>query len=120
VQELPKLAGARYWFCVIERDGATAVRGAGAGIHALGCELQKNPPNEMEMLGHAKLLASDARRNGYDLFALGATSTSRALDARASGVRYWEGSAMHSMVSDPQHAFVHELEDLYRKRTVNI
>jgi hypothetical protein len=115
VQELPKLAGVRYLFCVIERDGVTAVRGAG-GIHALGCELPKKPPNEMEMLGQVKSLVFDARQNGYESFALGVTSTSRALNAMAAGVRYLEGPAIHAMVSDPRHAFVHELEDLYRKR----
>lgn len=119
VQELPKLIGARYLFCVIERDGATAVRGAGVGIHALGFDLPKTPPDETEMLGHIKSLAADARQNGYESFALGVGSTSRALNAMAAGVRYLEGSAIHPMVSDPRYAFVHELEDLYFQRTAS-
>jgi len=49
-----------------------------------------------------------------DSFLLGVPATSIALAAVEAGVRYLEGPAIRPAVSDPRHAFAHDVEQLYR------
>ena len=59
-------------------------------------------------------LALDASNAGIECFVLGVFNKSSAVGAISSGVRYLEGPAISAEVNQPRHAFVRELEDLYR------
>jgi hypothetical protein len=116
VQELPKLTGARHVFCALERDDPVGKRFGSTGVHAIGMETPEFVPNEAEMAGCVKSMALDVREQNFEPFVFGVQSTSYVLSAMAAGVRYLEGPAIHSMVTDPRFAVAHGLEDVYGNR----
>lgn len=125
VQELPKLAGiTRNLFCTVnDADGTSAAHFAGTGTSALGKIISplEAEPNTIE---YVRRFAQHSRDAGLEAFVLGVRSTSVALNALNTGVRYLEGPAVRAACADPRHGYSQSLDYLYagkiaRKATVN-
>ena len=115
-QELPKLTRLSHQiFCIIEGRGYAGTRFARTGTHAIGITL---PPGEAEAFSMARIaeLAQQAGDAGLAAFVFGVSSTSIMLHALGLGIRYLEGDAVRTAVSDPRHAFAQSLEHVvFRK-----
>jgi hypothetical protein len=114
VQELPKLALTAFRvFCLVDSVDGLRDRFARSGANGVGVALSHFQPEV-----HAAKVVADIAREAHavaiDSFALGVTATSLALRAIDAGIRYLEGSTIRPSVSDPRHAFLHDVEDLYR------
>ncbi len=119
-QELPKLTRLSHQiFCVVEGRGYTGTRFARTGTHAIGITL---PPGEAEALSMARIveLAQQACDARLASFVFGLSSTSILLHALGQGIRYLEGGAVRTAVSDPRHAFAQSLEHVYFGRTKSL
>jgi hypothetical protein len=113
-QELPKLSrGIHPIICMIDhRDGA-GIQFARTGAFALGMALDHCEPEKL-VFEKLDALAKAAKEASAETFALGVSSTSIVLNAINSGVRFLEGTIVRPVVSDPRHAYVHGVEDLYQ------
>jgi hypothetical protein len=113
-QELPKLAGMMgNFFCAVsEVSGGTGTRFRGTGAGALGIAIAPSEPekNSIELL---RRLRSSCRDAALESFVLDVRTTSLALNAIGSGIRYLEGPAIRAASADPQYAFSQPLEYLY-------
>ena len=67
-------------------------------------------PNTIEYL---KRFAQHSRDAGIEAFVLGVRSTSIALNALNTGVRYLEGPAVRAACADPRHGYSQSLDYLY-------
>jgi hypothetical protein len=116
VQEIPKLSTrTKFVFVTIEYCEGVVRRFANTGIHAIGVELRRPEGSERQLLMNVDALARDAQTLGIESFVLGARSRSTVVSAIASGVRYLEGMAVSPPVTEPRHAFVQDIADLYRR-----
>lgn len=113
-QELPKLSrGTHHVFCMIDHCESAGTQFAKTGAYAIGSTLNAREP-EKQIFEKLNVLARQAKEAGAESFALGVNSTSVVLNAINSGIRYLEGSVVRPAVSDPRHAYVHGVEDLYQ------
>jgi hypothetical protein len=113
--ELPKLtARTRYTFAVLSSAEAPLKKFANTGLHALGVEIGRAQTSHQQIAEQLQWVSNQARGIGLESFALGVRSTSIALQAIESGQRYLEGEAVMAAAKEPRHAYVHDLQDLYR------
>ncbi|HEY1837020.1 MAG TPA: hypothetical protein VGG36_05135 [Rhizomicrobium sp.] len=116
VQELPKLSvNAFRVLCLLDHVEGSHTRFARSGTHGIGVALSRYAP-EAQSVKLLSGIAREAQLAGVDSFALGIPSTSQALRAVDAGVRYLEGPIVRPAVMDPRHAFLHDVEDLYRTK----
>jgi len=114
-QEIPKLSTrSRFVFAHFKYRSGLGARFSQTGIHAIGSELASSMLDGRSVLAAIDTLALDASNAGIECFVLGVFNKSSAVGAISSGVRYLEGPAISAEVNQPRHAFVRELEDLYR------
>lgn len=113
-QELPKLSrGIHSIICMIDHCEGAGIQFARTGAYALGLALGHREP-EKPVFEKLDGLAKAAKEATAEAFALGVGSTSIVLNAINSGVRFLEGTVVRPVVSDPRHAYVHGVEDLYQ------
>jgi hypothetical protein len=116
VQEIPKLAVSAYRvLCHIAESDGAGVRFASTGAHGIGIAITRSD-SEPQTVILMKQIARESQTAKVDSFLLGIQSTSIALAAVEAGVRYLEGPAIRPAVTDPRHAFAHDVEGLYRRR----
>lgn len=116
VQEIPKLSISAYRvLCHIADSDSAGTRFARTGAHGIGIAIASGH-NEPQVVQSMQQIAKEAQTAKVDSFLLGVPATSIALAAIEAGVRYLEGPAIRPAVSDPRHAFAHDVEQLYRHR----
>jgi hypothetical protein len=116
VQEIPKLAVSAYRvLCHISESESAGARFARTGAHGIGFAIMPRD-SEPQIVKSMQQLAKEAQTAKVDCFLLGVPSTSVALAAVEASVRYLEGPAIRPAVSDPRHAFAHDVAELYRNR----
>lgn len=113
-QELPKLTTlSRYLFCLTDNPTNMSQQFDNSGAHAVGLSIGSDR-SEREWINRMSTLGREAKVSGKEAFVIGAARRSCAVNAIGAGARYIEGASVRSVVADPKHAFVHEIEDLYR------
>jgi hypothetical protein len=114
VQEIPKLSVSAYRvLCHIADSDSAGTRFARTGTHGIGIAIASGE-SEPQVVKSMQQIAMEAQTAKVDSFLLGVPATSIALAAVEAGVRYLEGPAIRPAVSDPRHAFAHDVEQLYR------
>lgn len=118
-QELPKLSRTAYRvFCAVDRYQGIGARFAKTSAHGVGTTLDERE-DEASSVSRIRDVAKETQAAAIESFVLGLRSTSLALQSIHSGIRYLEGSAVRSAVSDPRHGFAHDIEDLYKAKRVS-
>lgn len=113
-QELPKLSRMAYRvFCVVDHSQGLGARFAKTGAHGVGSALDEKE-EEAQSLARVREVAKETQGAAIESFVLGLRTTSIALAAIHSGIRYLEGPVVRPAVADPRHGFAHGIEDLYR------
>lgn len=113
IAELPKLSvSSRHVYCLAEKVKGVADQFRNTGIRAVGTVIMHNAHGR-ELNGRLDVLGHEARLGGVDAFALGVTNRSLAVNAIGFGMRWLEGGAISSAVTQPKFSFVHRAEDLY-------
>ncbi len=113
-QEIPKISrGTHHVICMTDQCDNAGTQFAKTGAYAIGMTVNAREP-EKHTFERMNALTKQARDAGTESFVLGVSTTSLVLHGINSGVRYIEGPVVRPAVSDPRHAYVHSVEDLYQ------
>jgi hypothetical protein len=113
-QEIPKVSrGMHHVICMADHCDNAGSQFAKTGAYAIGMAVNTREP-EKHTFERMNALTKQAREAGTESFVLNVTSTSLVLHGINSGLRYIEGPVVRPAVSDPRHAYIHSVEDLYQ------
>ncbi|HSZ75745.1 MAG TPA: hypothetical protein VK779_13060 [Rhizomicrobium sp.] len=113
-QEIPKVSrGTHHVICMADHCDNAGAQFSKTGTYALGMTVNAREP-EKQAFERMNTLTKQAREAGTESFVLGVNTTSLVLHGINSGIRYIEGPVVRPAVSDPRHAYIHSVEDLYQ------